>query len=245
MSRSKLLDSVPTLQEKVLQFAKDLGNAKFKASNGWLESFCKHNNLDFYLKSGEKADVDVIVVEDWKEKLLTLLEGYNPCDIFNMDETSLSVQSRTKLCIRKMKNAIVARKQKIQLTISLFPNIVGDKETPLVIWKLLNPRCFNRVKPKTLPVNYHTIKKAWVASGIFETWLQKFDKFIDDKGRKVLLFLDNAISYSNVWLCNVKLKFFPATTTSVLESVDLAIIQAIKGKYHQAQFWYMITQMER
>ena len=89
MSRSKLLDSVPTRQEKVLWFAKDLGNTKFKASNGWLESFCKHDNLDFYVKSGEKADVDVIVVEDWKEKLLTLLEGYNPCDIFNMDERGL------------------------------------------------------------------------------------------------------------------------------------------------------------
>ena len=161
-----------------------------------------------------------------------------------MRQAFFSVQSRTKLCIRKMKNAIVARKQKIQLTISLCANIVGDKETPLVIWKLLNPRCFSRVKPKT-PVKYHTIKKAWVASGIFETWLKKFDKFIDDKGRKVLLFLDNAISYSIFWLCNVKLKFFSANTTFVLESVDLAIIQAIKGKYHQTQFWYMITQMER
>ena len=162
-----------------------------------------------------------------------------------MREAFFSVQRRTKLCIRKMKNAIVVRKQKIQLTISLCANIVADKETPLVIWKLLNPRCFNRVKAKTLPVKYHTIKKAWIASGIFETWLKKFDKFIDHKGRNVLLFLDNAISYSNIWLCNVKLKFFPASTTSILESIDLAIIQAMKGKYHQTQFRYMITQMER
>ena len=52
------------LQEKALQLTKDLGNTEFKASNGWLESFCKLNNIVFYVKSGGKADVDVIVVED-------------------------------------------------------------------------------------------------------------------------------------------------------------------------------------
>ena len=75
------------LQEKVLLFAKGLGNTEFRASNGWFESFRKRNNIAFYVKSGEKADVDIAVVEDWKKKKLpTLLEGYNPCDIFNMNE---------------------------------------------------------------------------------------------------------------------------------------------------------------
>ena len=81
MSRRKLPISGPMLQGKALQFAKDLGNAEFRGSNGWLESFCKRNN--------EKADVDIAVVEDWEKKFPTLLEGCNPCDIFNMDETGL------------------------------------------------------------------------------------------------------------------------------------------------------------
>ena len=76
MSRRKLPISGPMLQEKALQFAKDLGNTEFKASNGWLESFRKCNNIALYVKSGEKADVDIAVVEDSKEKLLTLLVGY-------------------------------------------------------------------------------------------------------------------------------------------------------------------------
>ena len=102
MSRRKLPISGPMLQEKALQFAKDLGNTEFKASNGWLESFRKCSNIAFYVKSGEKADVDIAVVEDSKEKLLTLLVGYNPCDIFNqwMRKAS-SVQLRTKICIKK------------------------------------------------------------------------------------------------------------------------------------------------
>ena len=55
--------------------------------------------------------------------------------------------------------------------------MVGDKETPLVIWKPLNPRCFKRVNKKTLPVEYHANKKACMTSSIFETWLKKFDVY--------------------------------------------------------------------
>ena len=68
MSRRKLPISGPMLQEKALQFAKDLGNAEFRGSNGWLESFRKRNNIAFYVKSGGKADVDIAIVEDWKKK---------------------------------------------------------------------------------------------------------------------------------------------------------------------------------
>ena len=67
MSRTKLSISGPMLQEKALQFAKDLGNTEFRASNGWLESFRKRN-IAFYVKRGEKADVDIAVVEDWGKK---------------------------------------------------------------------------------------------------------------------------------------------------------------------------------
>ena len=64
MNRRKLPISGPMLQEKALQFAKDFGNTEFRGSNGWLESFCKRNNITLYVKSGEKADVDIVVVED-------------------------------------------------------------------------------------------------------------------------------------------------------------------------------------
>ena len=67
MSQRKLPISGPMLQEKALQFGKDLGNTEFKASNGWFESFHKRNNIAFYVKCGEKADVDIAIVEHWKK----------------------------------------------------------------------------------------------------------------------------------------------------------------------------------
>ena len=114
--------------------------------------------------------------------------------------------------------------------------MVGDKEIPSVIWKSLNPRCFKRVNKKTLPVEYHANKKAWMTSGILEIWLKKSDKRIGRKGRKVLLFLDfleNATSHSNIQPCNVKLKYLPANTTSILQPRDQGIILAMKRKYRK------------
>ena len=94
---------------------------------------------------------------------------------------------------------------------------------------------------KTLPVGYHANRKAWMTSGIFETWLEKFDKRMGCKGRKVLLFLDNVTLHSDVQLCNVKLKYLPANTTSILQPFDQGIILAMKRKYRKTQSRYIIT----
>ena len=55
----------------------------FKASNGWLESFIKRHNLQCSAVSGERADVDSSVVDDFKKKLAVLCDGYDAKDIFN------------------------------------------------------------------------------------------------------------------------------------------------------------------
>ena len=55
------------------------------------------------------------------------------------------------------------------------------------------------------------------------------------KGRKPSLFLDNVMSHSDVQLCNVKSKYLPANTTSILKPLDQGIILAMKRKYHKTQ----------
>ena len=65
------------------------------------------------------------------------------------------------------------------------------------------------------------------------------------KFQKVLLFLDNATSHSNVQLCNVKLKYLPSNTTSILQPLDQGIILAMKRKYCKTQLQYIITQIKR
>lgn len=66
-----------------------MANAMFKASNGWLDSFNKRNNLVFGTMSGERKDVNQKTITDWKSKILNLCQGYDHRDIFNMEETGL------------------------------------------------------------------------------------------------------------------------------------------------------------
>ena len=86
-----------------------------------------------------------------------------------MRQASFSIQHTTFLH-QKGQECSGGKKAKMHLSISLCTNIAGDKETPLVIWKSLNPHCFEHVNKKTLLVEYHANKKAWITSVIFENF---------------------------------------------------------------------------
>ena len=112
----------------------------------------------------KKTDIDVAVVEDRKEKLPTL------CAKFYMDERGLFFcTTENKTLHQKSQEYSGGKKAEIRLTISRCASMVGDKETSLVISKSLNPRCFKRINKKTLLVEYHANKEAWIKSDIFET----------------------------------------------------------------------------
>jgi transposase-like protein len=82
--------SGPIIQEKARMFAAKLGIQNFEASNGWLSKFNARNDISYKTICGESAAVNVQVADDWKENVLPgLLEGYEPEDIFNADETGL------------------------------------------------------------------------------------------------------------------------------------------------------------
>ena len=73
----------PMLQEKAKRVNEELGDATFKASNGWLDRFKKRCKVI----SGEAGGVSEETVASWKERLLSILSGYSPENLLNMDET--------------------------------------------------------------------------------------------------------------------------------------------------------------
>lgn len=122
------------------------------------------------------------------------------------------------------------KKSKERITILLGANMTGNEKLPLlVIGKSLNPRCF---KGSILPVEYTANKKAWMTSFIFEKWLLKWDKNLQQNNRKILLFIDNASAHSiSANLNNIKICFFLANTTAASQPMDQGVIQNFKVHY--------------
>ena len=113
--------SGPMLQEEALHIAKCLNSdSTFKASNGWLESFKKRNNIKQMSISGECGDVPEETVSGWHERLM---EGYIAENICNTDETGCFYRALPEKSLAdKSKACRGGKKAKERLTISFFVN---------------------------------------------------------------------------------------------------------------------------
>lgn len=77
------------IQEKAVVVSMELGLDGFNASNEWLDRFQKRHNISCAILSGEGAAVDMETVQDWRDRLEGICQGYSLSDIFNADETGL------------------------------------------------------------------------------------------------------------------------------------------------------------
>jgi hypothetical protein len=183
----------PMLQEKALMYASELNVTDFKASTGWLTRFRQRHNISFLSVCGESACVSQDTVEDWKDKLSDIIEGYSARDIYNMDETGLFFRALPdKTLSVKGEDCKGGKKSKERITLSLCVNMEGDFEKPVVIGRAAKPRCFKNLKTENLPVTWYHNQKAWMTQKLFKNWCMDFNERMKRAGRHVILFLDNA-----------------------------------------------------
>ena len=112
--------------------------------------------------------------------------------------------------------------------------MLGEFERPLVIGKAAWPRCFGQLDLDThIPVTWFQNRKAWMTTTIYQKLLLTFNRRMRPQNRQVILFVDNAPPHPPADLSHVKVVFFPANTTSVLQPLDQGIIRAMKLHYRK------------
>ncbi|XP_050308745.1 tigger transposable element-derived protein 6-like [Anthonomus grandis grandis] len=91
--------SGPLVKMKAKEIAITLGYNNFSASDGWLQKWRKRHSVSFKCISCEAAAVNQVDVSQFLEKLLSMLLGYKPEDVYNADENGLFfAHCPTKLC---------------------------------------------------------------------------------------------------------------------------------------------------
>ena len=239
----------PMLQEKAKRANEELGDATFKASNGWLDRFKKRYNITSKVISGEAGGVSEETVASWKERLPSILSGYSPENVLNMDETGQFYRALPNRSLAEVsKQCTGGKKSKERITCAFFVNAAGGSEEPIVIGKSKSPRCFKAIKDRSqLPCSYFNQAKSWMDFNILDEVLSKLNRKLARKQRNVILFLDNAPCHPRDMkgkYDHIKIVFFPPNCTSRLQPLDLGIIQAFKLKYMKLMLTHVVSKID-
>ena len=226
------------LQDQADEIASNLGLTSFQASNGWLQKFTARHSIKMAVLHGESADVSQQTVDQWREKLPLICDGYADCDIYNMDETAIFYRLLpNKSYIKQGEERHGTKVIKDRYTVVCCANLAGEKEKLTIIGKSKRPHSFPKKKAVLANFNkfvtYRNNRKGWQTSQLFTEFLHTFNNKFKLQNRHVLLFLDNCPSHPDIQLSNVKLAFLPKNTTSKSQPLDQGIIKTLKTHYHK------------
>ncbi|CAF3934434.1 unnamed protein product, partial [Adineta steineri] len=168
--------SGPLIQEQARQTRLQLdptNNDDFKASNGWLEKFRKHHGITYKSICGESATVDASTVDDWLSRISSVIDKYDPSDIYNADETGKAAKprcfkhlnikqlpvtyrsNRTSWMtaalfdefLQNLNNTMIKQKRKILLFIDHAPCHNSDAQYSNITIKFFPPNTTSRLQP--------------------------------------------------------------------------------------------------
>ncbi|KAJ8866994.1 hypothetical protein PR048_032856 [Dryococelus australis] len=108
--------------------------------------------------------VAYVTVDEWKQKLASLIQEYQPRDVFNSDETGLFLRTLAE-CQEK---CITGKKAKERISVFICGNMVDNLEKLLVVGKVATTRSFKGHDLDSLPEQWKSNKKRWMTAAITE-----------------------------------------------------------------------------
>jgi hypothetical protein len=164
---SNILVEENVLHEKAKNIAEQLKIENFTVSNGWIIWFKDWHGIVHKKSATESAAVDSESKEVWLEGLPTLLEGYEPRDIYDAEEMGLffNVLSNRTLALNG-ESCHGGESSKDRLTVFLCANRDrSDMQVLIVTGKSMKPQCFTNIKK--LAAKCYAYNKAWMMTDIF------------------------------------------------------------------------------
>jgi hypothetical protein len=237
------LNTIKFLGEKYKSINNDCNT---KISPHFLRMFKKRNTVIYKRIYGESKSADMSKIKEFFVEYNILKDKYNPEDIFNVDETSLYIKNygRASYILKDNDDLKGTKVDKTRITLVLGFNRFGKSlKEPLLIGRSKNPRIFKTMPPTTFNLRYTANKTSWLTKEIFIEYLSDINQQLQEKNKKILLILDNFSGHNVTDLSNIKILKLPANTTSVLQPLDLGVINAIKQRYKSYVSTYISTRV--
>ncbi|CAH1972182.1 unnamed protein product [Acanthoscelides obtectus] len=219
------------------------------AGKKWLKSFMsRHPKLSLRKPQGISAARVEGFTKENVQAFFNLLGsvlpkvGFNPAAIYNVDETSITVQHKHAKVIslkgKRQVAALTASERGALVTIVTCMNAVGRYIPPMLVFprKNMKPELLNGAPPGSV-ARFHP--SGWIQQDIFTDWLRHFILHVKpSESEQVVLILDGHYSHSrNIDVINIARDNFvhiiclPPHSTNKLQPLDVSFMSPFKTYY--------------
>ena len=224
---------------------------KGAAGRAWFDGFrSRHPCLTLRsaqsLSHSRAACANEEIVRDYFAKLAAVCARLNiltkPMQLFNMDETGLSIVHKPGRVVAQLGRrnvwAITSAEKGKTHTILTCVSASGYALPPFMIYP--RKRITDNLKVGALPgTSFHCSDSGWVNGELFVEWLKFFIKMIPPF-RPVLLLLDGHASHISIEVIelarsnDIHMLCLPAHTTHILQPLDVGVFKSLKAAYYKA-----------
>ncbi|ETW06124.1 hypothetical protein H310_03713 [Aphanomyces invadans] len=235
------------VKAKALELAKRMPNTQlFKASNGWLESFCKRHSISFrkLRKDASTSSVGANVptleamlpdsgFDEWAQwfgSMSSVLGLYSADDIYSCSETQLLYQTLPDTAARLLKDLkthnLSLHEDTEVATVLLCCNMSGSHKLPPLVIGCDRPSMITQHHDD---LGFKRAPQAWMTADIFHEWLLALDLSLK---RKVLVILPSTPCHSSdLDLEHVCLRVCPTYLPSQLSPLLQGVVGQFKDAY--------------